>query len=172
MSIYKTLYYMCVKIILIGQLYIKYRATMIAMGQNIKYIQKRTTKIRQHGFTASYWTRGSVFLFQEVFYYCLPELKGCILGEGQLCTFPRLMFLSEIFYWLLLETGYWSRQPVVWPSGLLEALSLYLEECYCKCLQPFLWFHLSSICFNAVFIKCLILPQPQEAKISFNAITI
>lgn len=83
------------------------------MGRNYKYVQKGPQKSGQDGFIGSYRTRGSVFLFQEVFYYCLPELGGCIPGEGQLYTYPRLMFLSEIFYWLLLETGYWSRQPVV-----------------------------------------------------------
>lgn len=116
-------------------------------GPKSQKYSKRTTKIRQHGFIVSYWTSESVFLFQEVFCYCLPEMKEWIRGEGQLCTDPRLMFLSEIFYWLLLETGYWSRQPVVWPSGFLEVLSLYLEECYCKCLRLFLWFHLSAFYF-------------------------
>lgn len=143
-------------------------------GPKSQIYSKRTTKIRQHGFIARYWTSESVFLFQEVFHYCLPELKGWILGEGQLCTDPRLMFLSEIFYWLLLETGYWSRQLVVWPSGFLEVFLCISRNVTVNVYDfSFGFICLSSIFFfNAVFIKCLILLQPYESKVSFNAIPI
>lgn len=38
--------------------------------------------------------------------------RGYIPGEGKHYTYPRLVFLSEMLYCLLLETGYRSKQPV------------------------------------------------------------
>lgn len=35
---------MCAEIILVGQFYIKYKTTMIAIGHNLKYIQKGPQK--------------------------------------------------------------------------------------------------------------------------------
>lgn len=56
---------MHVKIILTEQLQIKYRATMIAIGQNLKYLQNRPKKSGSMGLLVVIKQEGLCFCFRK-----------------------------------------------------------------------------------------------------------